>query len=131
MMNTRFLADANELCRLGVRELTAGFSSGRFTPLEVAQATLARAEQVQAHDDDGHERVRSGEGHVVGDADVLVHDVAEELCVARKRRNDVVAERQCEREDGAGDDTGQSERQDHAPKCRTPLGPEIAGRLDQ
>ncbi len=47
MMNTRFLADANELCRLGVGELTAGFSSGRFTPLEVAQATLARAEQVQ------------------------------------------------------------------------------------
>jgi hypothetical protein len=47
MMNTRFLADANELCRLGVRELTAGFGSGSFTPLEVAQATLARAEQVQ------------------------------------------------------------------------------------
>ena len=47
MMNTRLLADANELCRLGVEELTAGFSSRRFTPLEVAQATLARAEQVQ------------------------------------------------------------------------------------
>ena len=46
-MNTRLLADANELCRLGVGELTAGFGSGRFTPLEVAQATLARAEQVQ------------------------------------------------------------------------------------
>src|ERR1700745_2084478 len=47
MMNRRFLADANELCRFGVGELTAGFSSGKFTPLEVAQATLARAEQVQ------------------------------------------------------------------------------------
>jgi hypothetical protein len=47
MMNRRFLADANELCRLDVGELTAGFSSGKFTPLEVAQATLARAEQVQ------------------------------------------------------------------------------------
>jgi hypothetical protein len=47
MMNKRFLADANELCRFGVGELTAGFSSGKFTPLEVAQATLARAEQVQ------------------------------------------------------------------------------------
>src|SRR6516225_3063393 len=47
MMNRRFLTDANELCRLGVGQLTAGFSSGRFTPLEVAQATLARAEQVQ------------------------------------------------------------------------------------
>ena len=46
-MNTRLLADANELCRLGVGELTAGFGSGRFTPLEVTQATLARAEQVQ------------------------------------------------------------------------------------
>jgi Asp-tRNA(Asn)/Glu-tRNA(Gln) amidotransferase A subunit family amidase len=47
MMNRRFLTDANEPCRLGVGQLTAGFSSGRFTPLEVAQATLARAEQVQ------------------------------------------------------------------------------------
>ena len=46
-MNRRFLTDANELCRLGVGQLTAGFSSGKFTPLEVAQATLARAEQVQ------------------------------------------------------------------------------------
>jgi amidase/aspartyl-tRNA(Asn)/glutamyl-tRNA(Gln) amidotransferase subunit A len=47
MMNRRFLADANELCRLDVGKLAAGFSSGKFTPLEVAQATLARAEQVQ------------------------------------------------------------------------------------
>ena len=47
MINRRFLADANELCRFGVGELAAGFSSGKFTPLEVAQATLARAEQVQ------------------------------------------------------------------------------------
>jgi hypothetical protein len=46
-MNRRFLADANELCRFGVGELSAGFSSGKFTPLEVAQATLARAGQVQ------------------------------------------------------------------------------------
>src|SRR5262249_60943519 len=36
-----------ELCRLDVGELRAGFSSGKLTPLEVAQATLARAEQVQ------------------------------------------------------------------------------------
>jgi hypothetical protein len=47
MMNRRFLADANELCRFGVGELSAGFGSGKFTPLEVAQATLARAGQVQ------------------------------------------------------------------------------------
>src|ERR1051326_3913821 len=47
MINRRFLADANELCRFGVGQLTAGFSSGRFTPLEVAQATLTRAEKVQ------------------------------------------------------------------------------------
>jgi hypothetical protein len=33
MMDRRFLADANELCRLDVGELTAGFSSGKFTPL--------------------------------------------------------------------------------------------------
>jgi aspartyl-tRNA(Asn)/glutamyl-tRNA(Gln) amidotransferase subunit A len=47
MITKRFLADANELCRLGVAELSAGFSAAKFTPLEVAQATLARAEQVQ------------------------------------------------------------------------------------
>jgi amidase/aspartyl-tRNA(Asn)/glutamyl-tRNA(Gln) amidotransferase subunit A len=47
MMPKRLLDDANELCRLGVAELSAGFSAGKFTPLEVAQATLARAEQVQ------------------------------------------------------------------------------------
>ena len=47
MITNRFLADADELCRLGVAELSAGFAAGKFTPLEVAQATLARAEQVQ------------------------------------------------------------------------------------
>jgi aspartyl-tRNA(Asn)/glutamyl-tRNA(Gln) amidotransferase subunit A len=47
MMTKRLLADANELCRLSVAELSTGFSCGKFTPLEVAQATLARAEQVQ------------------------------------------------------------------------------------
>src|SRR5208283_106403 len=47
MIPKRLLDDANELCRLGVAELSAGFSAGKFTPLEVAEATLARAEQVQ------------------------------------------------------------------------------------
>jgi hypothetical protein len=47
MIPKRLLDDANELCRLGVAELSAGFSAGKFTPLEVAQATLARAAQVQ------------------------------------------------------------------------------------
>ncbi|HML08980.1 MAG TPA: amidase family protein [Xanthobacteraceae bacterium] len=47
MIAKQLLADANELCRLGVAELAAGFASAKFTPLEVAQATLARAEAVQ------------------------------------------------------------------------------------
>ena len=47
MITNPCLADANELCRMGVAQLAAGFSAGEFTPLEVAQATLARAEQVQ------------------------------------------------------------------------------------
>jgi amidase/aspartyl-tRNA(Asn)/glutamyl-tRNA(Gln) amidotransferase subunit A len=47
MIPERLLDDANELCRLGVAELSAAFSAGKFTPLDVAQATLARAEQVQ------------------------------------------------------------------------------------
>ncbi len=47
MISKRLLDDANELCRLGVAELSAGFSAGKFTPLDVARAALARAEQVQ------------------------------------------------------------------------------------
>jgi aspartyl-tRNA(Asn)/glutamyl-tRNA(Gln) amidotransferase subunit A len=47
MISGKFLAEANELCRLGVAELGAGFAAGKFTPLEVTQATLARAEVVQ------------------------------------------------------------------------------------
>ena len=47
MISGKFLAEAHELCRLGVAELGAGFAAGKFTPLEVTQATLARAEVVQ------------------------------------------------------------------------------------
>ena len=47
MISRTFLAEADELCRLGVAELGAGFAAGKFTPLEVAKATLARAEVVQ------------------------------------------------------------------------------------
>lgn len=41
------LADADELCRSSVAQLVAGFSTGKFTPLDAAKAALARAEQVQ------------------------------------------------------------------------------------
>lgn len=47
MISKKLLAEADELCRLGVAELGAGFAAGKFTPLEVAKATLARAEVVQ------------------------------------------------------------------------------------
>ena len=47
MISGKLLADADALCRLGVAELRSGFKAGKFTPLEVAQATLARAEVVQ------------------------------------------------------------------------------------
>lgn len=47
MISGKFLAEAHELCRLGVAELGAGFAAGKFTALEVTQATLARAEVVQ------------------------------------------------------------------------------------
>ncbi len=42
------LADAPELCRLGVAELTRRYADHRLSPVEVAEATLARAEAVQA-----------------------------------------------------------------------------------
>ena len=41
------LADAPELCRLGVAALTARYADGSLSPVEVAEATLARAEVVQ------------------------------------------------------------------------------------
>ena len=41
------LADAAELCRLGVADLTAGYATGRFSPVEVARACLDRAAVVQ------------------------------------------------------------------------------------
>jgi len=47
MISRTLLAEADELCRLGVAELGAGFATGKFTPLEVTKATLARAEVVQ------------------------------------------------------------------------------------
>jgi amidase/aspartyl-tRNA(Asn)/glutamyl-tRNA(Gln) amidotransferase subunit A len=41
------LADAPELCRLGVAELTARYAGGSVSPVEVTEAVLARAEAVQ------------------------------------------------------------------------------------
>lgn len=41
------LADAPELCRLGVAELTTAYAAGTLSPVEVAEACLARAELVQ------------------------------------------------------------------------------------
>jgi len=41
-------ADAPELCRLGVGELTRRYADGSLSPVEVAEAALARAEAVQA-----------------------------------------------------------------------------------
>jgi Asp-tRNA(Asn)/Glu-tRNA(Gln) amidotransferase A subunit family amidase len=46
MMNRRFLADANELCRLGVAD-HGGFQLGKVYAPRGGAATLARAEQVQ------------------------------------------------------------------------------------
>ena len=37
------LLDADPLCRLGVAELTALYRSGEVSPVEVARASLARA----------------------------------------------------------------------------------------
>ena len=42
------LADAPELCRLGAGELCRRYADGSLSPVEVAEAALARAEAVQA-----------------------------------------------------------------------------------
>lgn len=41
------LDDAPELCRLDVASLAAGYVSGTFSPVDVAEAAIARAEAVQ------------------------------------------------------------------------------------
>ena len=73
-------------------------------------------------------RERRGERNVVRDADGRVDDVADELRLgaAGEQRRDVVAERQREGEDRAGDDAGQRERQDDAAERR-----EAAARRDR
>ena len=47
-MHTGFdpLADADELCRLSAADLTAGYRAKRFSPVEVAEKTMDRAEAV-------------------------------------------------------------------------------------
>jgi amidase/aspartyl-tRNA(Asn)/glutamyl-tRNA(Gln) amidotransferase subunit A len=42
------LEGADPLCRLSAAELAEGYRAGTFSPVEVAKASLARAEQVQA-----------------------------------------------------------------------------------
>ncbi len=47
MTHAHPLNDAPDLCRLGVAELTAAYAAGTLSPVEVASACLARAEDVQ------------------------------------------------------------------------------------
>ena len=42
------MAGAGPLCRMDAGELTAGFSAGSFSPVEVTETVLARAEAIQA-----------------------------------------------------------------------------------
>jgi len=42
------ISDAPELCRIDVAALSVAFGSGALSPVEVVEATLARAEQVQS-----------------------------------------------------------------------------------
>ena len=42
------ISDAPELCRIDVAALSAAFGSGALSPVEVAEATLARAEEAQS-----------------------------------------------------------------------------------
>lgn len=41
------ISDASDLCRMDVAALAASFASGALSPVEVAQAALARAEDIQ------------------------------------------------------------------------------------
>src|ERR671910_1443463 len=78
------------------RELPAGWSQ------VVERSYPPNQQQVDDHDDHRHRRERGCEREVVGDADVDVDDVADELRARDELWRDVVAERQREGEDRPG-----------------------------
>ena len=90
-------------------------------------------QQVDGHDRERHGGEGSREGRVVGDAEVAVDDRADQLVVvaAHDRRRDEVAEREREREDRAGHDARERERQHDRAERRRALRAEIARGLDQ
>src|SRR5256885_10812361 len=68
-------------------------------------------QEVGDHDQDRDGGEGGRERQVVGD--VVEDDIADELIVRDQGRRDVVAHRQREREDRAGDDGGEGERQEY------------------
>ena len=72
-------------------------------------------------------------GRVVGDAEVAVDDGADQLVVvaADDRGRDEVAQREREREDRAGHDAGERERQHDGAERRRSLRAQVARGLDQ
>ena len=94
----------------------------RHMRLECAEASGHG--EVDDHDRHGHECVRGGQRLV--DRDVAVDDVADELAARHERRDDVVAEGQREREDRAGDDRGQGQRQDDPAERLAGPGTEVS-----
>src|SRR5215211_2085153 len=82
----------------------------------VERAEATRDDEVNDHHDDRYEGIGSGERLISGHADVLVDDVADEVRRRHEGRCDEVAERQREREDRAGHNRWEGERQDHPPE---------------
>src|SRR5690348_6048225 len=96
------------------------------------RAERPRAEQVAGHDHDGEHGHGRGERDVVRHADIGVDDVADEVRAgpADQQRGDVITEGQREREDRAGHDARQGQREQH--QAGGPPGPraQVLRRLD-
>ena len=74
---------------------------------------------------------RRRERQVAGDAHLALDDVAQELGAGHERRRDVVTERQREREDRAGHDRRERERQDDPAERDAGARAQVARGLQQ
>ena len=71
------------------------------------------------------------EGDVVRDPDAVVDHVPDEGGLPDELDHDVVAEREREREDRAGDDAGHDQREDHLAERPPASSPKVGGGLEE
>src|SRR3546814_19344395 len=102
-------------CRNSRPPAAASFNAVGAPDLErIERSQPARAPEIEAHDDDRYDGEGGGQRDVAGGALVDIDRLAdEEARGADDLRDDVIAQRQREGEDRAGDDARQRQRQYH------------------